>query len=87
MQYVILWPLTVFFTWIGVSFVMFVFSMGQLSALEGAAFQKQYWKWSILSSIYLTIPVIGWLIGFMHVSYSWNKMSNKNAKQTDSKKD
>lgn len=77
MQYFILWPLAAFFTWVILSMIMFVFSMGQFSCLEGAAYRKQYWKWSILLSIYITIPVIGWLIGMMHVSYAWNKSAPK----------
>ena len=86
MQYIILWPVTVFFTWIGLSVVMFVFSMGQFSALEGATFRKQYWKWSILLSIYITIPVIGWIVGLMHVSHAWNnfgKPTNTNQKEDE----
>lgn len=81
MQLFILWPLTAFITWIGLSAIMFVFSMGQFSALEGATFKKQYWKWSILLSIYITIPIIGWIVGMLHVSYAWNKMTTEKTKK------
>lgn len=86
MQYVILWPITVFITWIILSAIMFVFSMGQFSPLEGATYRKQYYKWSILLSIYLTIPVIGWFIGFIHVKYAWKKSEPKTTTLTKENK-
>ena len=74
MMYVILWLLGVFAVWLLISGIMFVFSMGQFSPLEGAAYNKQYWKWSILLSILTMIPFIGWIIGYSMVS---SALSNK----------
>lgn len=71
MYVIVMWLITALITWFGLSAIMFVFSMGNFSSI--GPYKKQYWKWSILLSIYITIPVIGWLIGIMHVSYAWNK--------------
>ena len=68
MMYAILWVMGVFACWLLISGIMFVFSMGQLSALEGAGYNKQYWKWSILLSILTMIPFLGWIIGYSMLS-------------------
>ena len=72
------WLFTTFLVWIMISMVMFVFSMGTVSSIGPE--KKLYWKWSILLSIYATIPFIGWIVGFMHVSYAWNKTKKENEK-------
>ncbi len=69
------WLFTTFLVWLGISAVMFVFSMGTFSSI--GPHKKSYWKWSILLSIYATIPIVGWIVGFMHVSYAWNKMGKE----------
>lgn len=53
--------------WLIISAIMFVFSMGTCSPLQGAPHRKMYWKWSILLTIYICMPVVGWIAGFIHI--------------------
>ncbi len=71
------WLLMVAGVWMVVSLIMFVFSMGQFSPLDGARFQNYYWKWSILIAVYLSIPFIGWLAGAIHLKSSFSKWLNE----------
>ena len=74
------WLLSVFATWILISIFMFLFTMGSMSPLDNAPMKKDYWKWSILLSIYFNVPIIGWIFGFFHVKYALeeNKKTSNN---------
>ena len=58
----IAWLMTVVSIWIIISVAAHIISEGGYSPLPGAVHQKVFIKWSIIFSICLCIPFVGWLV-------------------------
>lgn len=81
----LVWMVSAIGTWLTISFAMIVFSLGALGPFKNSKYRRPYWKWSLLTTFYLTVPVIGWLAGFIHVAYAINRHTEEQ-KQADAAK-
>ncbi len=58
--------IALFFVWIIVSTMMFIMTLGAVSVLNPSG-RKTFWKWSLLLTFYIGVPIIGWMIGLVHL--------------------
>lgn len=64
---IFLWLASAFSVWLVITLIMFLFTMGAMSPIDGAPYRKQYWKYSLLGTFYVTVPIIGWIVGAIHM--------------------
>lgn len=81
----IAWFISALGTWMTLSLAMIVLSLGQLAPFKFSKHRRAYWKWSLLVTFYLTVPVVGWIAGFIHLAYAANRHMEEK-KQADATK-
>jgi hypothetical protein len=81
----IVWSISALCTWLTLSLAMIVLSLGELAPFKSSKYRRSYWKWSLLLTFYFTVPVIGWVAGFIHLAYAANRYMEAK-KQADAAK-
>jgi hypothetical protein len=83
----ILWMVSALGTWLTLSIAMIALSLGALGPFKSSKYRGPYWKWSLLLTFYFTVPVIGWVAGFIHLAYAANRyMEEKKQADADAAK-
>lgn len=63
--------LYVFLVWMAMGSILFLGSMAEVSPFPGSTKKKVFWKWSLLLTVYACVPFFGWMLGAIHVYYTW----------------